>query len=150
MAVDRTLLFWSKIDRTGDCWLWTSYHSTNGRPYTSRESNDGIELVGRRIYRELVGPLTSEMHLHHLCRNPKCVNPDHVVILDVSTHSRLHAAERWKDTCAKGHLLDAVNTGIGVRGYRYCRTCQSMRQRVAYARKIGKSLDEIRPQKRRY
>ncbi|WP_369010576.1 HNH endonuclease signature motif containing protein, partial [Bacillus cereus] len=48
----------------------------------------------RYVYENLSGPIPEGMELDHLCRNPPCVNPDH---LDPVTHEEnmRRAAEYW-------------------------------------------------------
>lgn len=60
----------------GDCWLWTG---------TIRPDGYGQVTVGRKqqrahrlVYELLVGPIPEGLTLDHLCRNPPCVNPDHL------------------------------------------------------------------------
>lgn len=66
---------WEKVDKSGDCWLWTAYCDPNGYPRLT--DHDGIgRLVHRAVYEMTYGPTDSE--LDHRCRNTRCVNPAHL------------------------------------------------------------------------
>lgn len=68
--------FWSKVDKTDDCWLWTAATGNNG--YGSF-SVDGVVLrVHRFAYEFLVGPIPSGMMIDHVCHVKTCVNPAHL------------------------------------------------------------------------
>ena len=68
--------FWSKVDKSGDCWLWTA--ATNSRGYGVTWSDGALGLAHRRSYTDAKGPIPDGMELDHLCRTPVCVNPDHL------------------------------------------------------------------------
>lgn len=70
--------FWSKVDASGDCWEWTA--GVNNRGYGYFHVAVGQSPVGahRFAYEQLVGPIPDGLVIDHLCRNPPCVNPDHL------------------------------------------------------------------------
>jgi len=126
--------FWSHVDKSGDCWLWTA--STNGVGYGYIYGPDG-KLVGahRLAYELTVGPIPDGLHLDHLCRVTLCVNPAHlepvtprVNILRGESPSAEHARS---DFCANGHKYTPENTRIG-KGRRHCRQCHRERARIYY------------------
>jgi hypothetical protein len=67
------------------------------------------------------------MHLDHLCRNTRCVNPDHLepvtlaenVLRGVSSP----AMNARKTHCDSGHEFTPANTYISPRSERKCRAC---------------------------
>lgn len=67
--------FWEKVE-IADCWEWTgaAHEAGYGR------FNDGAKIVPshRWAWENLVGKIAPGLHIDHLCRNPKCVNPDHL------------------------------------------------------------------------
>lgn len=68
--------FWSKVDASGDCWLWTGApHLGYGRFSRGRS---GATYAHRVAYELLVGPIPDGLTLDHLCWNTLCVNPDHL------------------------------------------------------------------------
>jgi hypothetical protein len=70
--------FWEKVDKSGDCWLWTAGCLTAGG-YGSIRINGKAERAHRVAYTLTVGPIPDGMLLRHTCDNPKCVNPAHLL-----------------------------------------------------------------------
>lgn len=81
--------FWEKVDKSGDCWIWTAYRLPYG--YGQFTSNDYRHYRAHRYaYEALVGPIPAGLHLDHLCHNGTdcyggracphraCVNPAHL------------------------------------------------------------------------
>ena len=118
-----------KIDASGDCWEWTGARIGG---YGRMWCNGKNKLAHRFVWESLVGPIPDGMTLDHLCRNPGCVNPDH---LEVVTHrvnvlrgcspSARHAR---KTQCPQGHPYDEKNAYLGPSGRRYCRQCGRERE----------------------
>ncbi len=68
--------FFSKVNKTDECWVWVSCFDRKGY---GRFWKDGRNAHAHRVaYELLVAPLTREQHLDHLCRNTSCVNPAHL------------------------------------------------------------------------
>lgn len=94
----------------------------------------GTHRVAYELHR---GPIPKGMVIDHLCRNPRCINPDH---MEVVTHKENtlrgmsgHAVNARKTHCIRGHEFNEENTHVDYRGYRSCRACrrQAQRNRVA-------------------
>jgi hypothetical protein len=67
--------FWSKVDKTKDCWNWIGYCQPKGYGQVGFE---GRLLLAHRVswfYKHGVFP---NKILMHSCDNRKCVNPDHL------------------------------------------------------------------------
>lgn len=69
-----------KIDKTGDCWLWTGGVSGPGRTpvigVTSESGQHTTITIRRFIYESLYGHKPNK-NLFSSCRNSRCVRPDH-------------------------------------------------------------------------
>ena len=69
--------FWAKVKKTDGCWLWTGWK--NDRGYGNFEVDSTRTVKAHRFaYEVLVGPIPDGLTLDHLCRNPSCVNPEHL------------------------------------------------------------------------
>jgi hypothetical protein len=69
--------FWSKVDTSGDCWVWTAARNHQGYGHFKR---DGKWLKATRwIYEQAVGPIPPGHDIRHGCDNPPCANPAHLV-----------------------------------------------------------------------
>lgn len=111
----------SRIDASGDCWIWTGKTDRDGYGRLS------YKLAHRLVYTELVGK--TSFQLDHLCRVRTCVNPDHLEPVTVRTNSlrsfSLPAQNARKQTCLRGHPLVIRNSAHGER--RICRACDTIR-----------------------
>jgi hypothetical protein len=68
--------FWSKVDKTETCWLWTA--STNVGGY-GQFSLDNRPMTSHRFsYSSIVGEIPEGYFLDHLCRVRLCCNPTHL------------------------------------------------------------------------
>lgn len=70
--------FWEKVDKSGECWLWTAAMLKTG--YGSIRVNGKGERAHRVAYELEIGPIPHGMLLRHSCDNPKCVNPAHLIV----------------------------------------------------------------------
>lgn len=103
--------FTAKVDRSGDCWLWTAGLDEKGYGL--------FRLQGRtrKAHALVFGPVPHDMEIDHTCRVRRCVKPDH---LEAVTHlENCHRAALSRATCRKGHPLP--EPVIGTR--RPCREC---------------------------
>ncbi len=67
--------FWSKVDKSGDCWEWTA--GTTGGGYGQLKLNGYMYKVHRISY-TIANEDPGELNVNHTCDNPPCVNPDHL------------------------------------------------------------------------
>lgn len=72
----QTERFLSKLDKSGDCWIWTGY-KLNG--YGRFDINDRNKIYAHRYaYNLWVGEVPDDSVVHHKCSNRACCNPDHL------------------------------------------------------------------------
>ncbi len=116
--------FWSKVEKTETCWLWRGCIS-NG--YGMFHLSDKMVPSHRVTYEWAKGEIPAGLHIDHLCRTPKCVNPDHLEAVtpkeNVLRGEGACANHARQTHCKRGHLLSGDNVRFKKNG-RECRTCQ--------------------------
>lgn len=74
--------FWSKVDKSGECWLWTA--ATAGRGYgVIGETRTHMVYAHRLSYEMAFGAIPDGQWVLHRCDTPRCVRPDHLFLGDV-------------------------------------------------------------------
>lgn len=111
------------------CWEWLGYKSKGYGVFQIGNSRLGRPRFAahRLSYMQTCGFLHYSVELDHLCRNPGCVNPDH---LDPVTH-RINMLRGMgpcginarKTQCVHGHPYANGNLLIRKNGSRICRIC---------------------------
>jgi HNH endonuclease len=99
--------FWTKVNKTSTCWIWTAskrnkgygafYYKRNGKAIHGRAHRYAYELYK--------GPIPNGLSVLHNCPdgdNPACVNPDHL----------------WLGTIAQNNA-DIIKKGRHVKGGTY-------------------------------
>ncbi|WP_145031154.1 HNH endonuclease [Pantoea ananatis] len=79
------------IDPVSSCWNWSGALCPAGYGIRVRKASD-TSMAHRAIMEHLDYDL-SGMHVHHDCRNRKCINPAHLMVLTPDEHTELHAKE---------------------------------------------------------
>lgn len=122
--------FWRFVERgaADECWNWVGGTSAG----YGRFWYDGDMGAAHRYSWELArGPIPAGLFIDHLCRNPRCVNPNHLEPVTHTENVKRGDAARpriAKPHCVHGHALEGRNL-ISRRhlddGYvhRSCRTC---------------------------
>jgi hypothetical protein len=124
--------FWSKVEPTGFCWNWTASLKGGGYGQYWNDARNNV-YAHRHAYELLVGPIPKGLVLDHLCRNPSCVNPDHLEPVVQGENIRRGFSGLAKRAsaleCPNGHPYDGKNTGWRTTGHRRCRACNAAHAR---------------------
>lgn len=86
--------FWSKVNKTDDCWLWTA-STVRGYGQFHVAYADGIAQhlsAHRYAWEHFNGPIPDGLSVLHRCDQPLCVNPIHLFLGTQSDN--LHDASR--------------------------------------------------------
>lgn len=129
--------FWDRVIKTDGCWVWG--RGLTGAGYGEFQVGGRVFLTHRYAYELVNGPIPQGLELDHLCRNRRCVRPDHLEA--VTPRVNQHRGEGFsgvnhrKTHCVNGHLLAGPNlqvqqTGLRV-GRRRCAACHRERRRKA-------------------
>ena len=73
-------------------------------------------------------PVPAGWHVDHLCRNPRCINPDHLEAVTASENNKRGLNGVPYQFCKNGHAKTLDNTNV-IRGKRNCLTCERARKR---------------------
>lgn len=131
--------FWSKVDKSGECWLWCA--GLNHRGYGLFTPRHGKRIRAHRFaYRITIGPIPPGMEIDHVrargCTSTACVNPRHLEAVPQrinNLRSESPSARHARQThCVHGHPFDIANTRIDRHGARRCRACERTRKTAKY------------------
>lgn len=99
--------FWTCVDASGECWLWTGNVGKNGYGQYKNQA------VHRLSYELDAGPIPSGLFVCHRCDTRHCVRPDHLFL---GTH-----AENMADMTRKGRHWSNTKPERQARGERHGR-----------------------------
>lgn len=120
--------FLERVNKTDTCWNWNLFIKPNGYAQTSLAGK--LKYVHRLSYEIFKGDIPEGLQIDHLCRNRKCVNPNHLEIVTPKQNTRrglvcgCPSDGGYKKICKRGHLIMGGNIYWRNTGYGACRTCR--------------------------
>lgn len=119
--------YWGYVVKTDSCWNWTGDITDSG--YGRIHISNGQYYAHRIAYVISTGQTpTKGMVTDHLCRNRRCVNPEHLELVSITENvmrgQALSALNAKKTHCMRGHPLSGDNLYIAPKGYRSCKLCR--------------------------
>lgn len=125
--------FWEKVDKSGDCWLWTAALSPEGYGTLSVGGRgEGMVSAHRVSWQLAFGPIPVDKEVCHHCDVRPCVRPDHLFLgtrkdnmIDCSNKGRTSWQQR--ERCVNGHPFDGphviIKYSANGRPFRRCLLC---------------------------
>lgn len=133
-------------DDPNACWEWRGHIMWAG--YGTFNPGEGQSFRAHRwAYEHFIGPIPKGMHIDHLCRNRKCVNPKHMEPVtnweNTLRGNNFVGAYVKRTHCKNGHELAGANVRLHpVRG-RVCRRCVRERGAEYYRRRVARAKAAI-------
>lgn len=134
----RLIMFFRRVvKRENGCWEWTGGRN---RGYGVLSYKGKYDKAHRLSYMWLKADIPNGLELDHLCRNPPCVNPDH---LEAVTRKINASRGSWamKTHCPQGHEYSAKNLVPSTlirrpNPGRACSICARARAALQHAKKM--------------
>lgn len=125
--------FWSRVDNTGECWLWTG----SQRDGYGRLLFQGRFKLAHRVAWELTnGPIPDGLYVCHTCDNPPCVRPAHLFVGSQQDNLNDMVAKgrsRRQTHCHNGHPMTDDNIYFRKGKRNSCRVCAKENAKRRYA-----------------
>lgn len=136
--------FWKYVSKGDSCWDWNG--SVAGNRYGTISIQGKNYLAHRVSYKIHKGQPDISLVIDHICRNRRCVNPEHLREVNHKTNALENSKKadlRANPKCRIGHNLDADNSYINKYGAKDCRKCKAERE---LKRRNKKEVFELRDQ----
>lgn len=102
------LRFFSKVNKTENCWEWTAGLTRDG--YGKITEAGRSERAHRLSFVIHKGSIPSGMLVCHSCDNRKCVNPEHLFLGTIQDNN--------KDMCSKNRQAKGLSNGAATMPHR--------------------------------
>lgn len=125
--------FWSKVDKSGDCWEWTASCGQTG--YGQFWLNNTARRAPRVAWELTRGEIPSGLHVLHTCDNRSCVNPAHL-FLGTNYDNVLDKMSKGRHVAHKGELCGASK--LTLEQVRYIRYSSAKARNLAEVFKVSR------------
>ena len=132
-AIERFLEKINVVD--SGCWEWTAYRNYGG--YGLFWYKNKLLSAHRYSYEFYYYKIPKGLEIDHLCKNPSCVNPNHLeAVTRTENMKRSYPSNLRKTHCPQGHEYDKVD----LNGYRICTKCRKISKQKYANTPRGKTL----------
>nr|DAZ39094.1 MAG TPA: homing endonuclease [Caudoviricetes sp.] len=98
--------FWTKVDKSCDCWTWQA--GTNSQGYGKMRLRGKIVLAHRLAYALAYGECPAGLQTDHICHNTLCVNPAHLHLVTNQQNSENRVARKGSKSGIRGVCWDTA------------------------------------------
>jgi hypothetical protein len=116
---------YEKWEADADCWISTYSTASHGYAQIGWQTKQErkVVLAHRAAWEHVNGPVPPGMTIDHLCKQRRCVNPQHLRVLDNFENARRTSGRDWPmGECANGHPNSELYTQPS--GKIVCRPCK--------------------------
>lgn len=136
---DRIVSKCELVPKTG-CLIWSGYKDKQG--YGTIWCGGKKRFTHRVMFEIVKSPIPEGLVIDPLCRNPSCINTDHMecvtneenLLRGEKFREEFRTGKKYKKHCINGHILSDDNLYVH-RGRRNCKECYRIRCRE-YKHKI--------------
>jgi hypothetical protein len=125
--------FWTRVDKSGECWTWTGRTDEKGYGRVGYQSRNSVG-AHRVAWALTHGGQLPELPVLHHCDNPPCVNPAHLFLGTLADNNRDRQAKGrtrgWAGRSGTDHHAFVV-TGEMAEAMRQLRADRRTQQSIA-------------------
>jgi hypothetical protein len=104
--------FWTKVNKTNSCWLWTGKTDDGYGRTTLIKGSTSLYLVHRALFAIYKEPIRTGLVVDHICKIRACCNPDHLRQVTISENTKGKVSQKFKDVCPNGHFLTGPDAEV--------------------------------------